>query len=235
MGVFSSCEQIPNRRIPGIDYHSVMLEDDVLLINFVERLRVNAFGQSRRNILVPHYVDAAVEVRKRRRDRGIFVKAKISVEDLFNKNIHALPKRALPGGRAIPGVIDGVLPATRVPLGRAGNNKVITIYQNRDVFAFFYPHEHGQRSEVTPYYVEEVQVGHLVLIEADENGRNEGFLYVLPVTEKMRDVMRYRLSNCLRYKYPALIEANDFEVGVTLESNWMLDDSWVRTECYRRY
>ena len=60
----------------------------------------------------------------------------ISTEDLLNDELHLLPPQTLPGGRNLPGVSEGRLPAVAFSI-EALNDTVF--YANKNLFGIFLP------------------------------------------------------------------------------------------------
>jgi outer membrane receptor protein involved in Fe transport len=111
-GIFStSCgngTSSSNIQVPGIQNMSVTLVQDNVLISMVfENLQLD--GGLRYNI--PKYPNSYLEISPDLQSAGTLMAINVSLKDVFDTNLQLLDPATLPGGRSLPGVAGGRLPA----------------------------------------------------------------------------------------------------------------------------
>ena len=84
----------------------------------------------------------------------------------------------LPGGRALPGVASGTLPAIAFTIEKFHN---ISMYLGPEVFGVFVPVKLGLEGSILSarFYSDEKRIGNISIVGEDENGENAGVLLML--------------------------------------------------------
>lgn len=168
-----------NMDIPGVDGPTVvLLEDDILVDIVLENITVE--GGARFNI--PNYTSSYLEISPDLQSEGTLLAFSISLDDIFGDKANRLDPLTLPGGRAIPGVSGGALPAVAFSVPSIKN---LAFYVGPQIFGIWIP-VNGLNMEgailTTRFYTDSVRVGNLSLVGEDENGENSGFFLALSVS-----------------------------------------------------
>ena len=179
--LFTSCgEDSPlNPDIPGVDGPTLTLNEDHLLVSVVfENLQL----QGGLRFPIPEYDDSYIEISPDLTTGGALMAVNISLADIFeNGNLLQLDEQKLPGGRNLPGVPSGSLPAVAFTIPEFSN---MSIYLGGDVFGVFFPIDLGFDQQILNfrYHVGEKAVGNISLVGNDSNGENGGFLLLIDIT-----------------------------------------------------
>ncbi|MCB9061337.1 MAG: hypothetical protein H6622_07435 [Halobacteriovoraceae bacterium] len=165
-----------NFTIPGVNGPTIHLQQDKILISMVmEKIQVD--GGLRYSI--PKYPNSSIELGPDFQSDGTLLSFSIDLDDVFSGNANQLDPQALPGGRAIPGVASGQLPAVAFTIEKFEN---VSIYLGPKVFAIFIPIK-GMNMDNTiltfRHYVNNTRVGNLSLVGEDINGENSGIFLAL--------------------------------------------------------
>lgn len=165
-----------NLEIPGVKGPTVtLLEDNVLISMVFEELVLD--GGLRYKI--PKYPNSYLEISPDFQSGGTLMAVSVSLQDVFNGEAKFLDPQKLPGGRALPGVINGQLPAVAFSIEKFKN---MAFYLGPEVFGVFIPLKNLnlQGSIITArFYTGETRIGNLSLVGEDDNGENSGFLLML--------------------------------------------------------
>lgn len=109
---------------------------------------------------------------------GTLLQAYIDIEEIENEDFSFADPETLPGGRPLPGVIGGELPALAFTLEQAKDS---TFYVSKKVFGFFVPVDLGIEESILtwPLKIDGKHIGNVSAVGNDENGENAGFLLLL--------------------------------------------------------
>lgn len=158
------------------------VEDDVKVSLVVESLSLDTGLR----FPVPKFENSYVEITPDQNSDGTLFSASIKIEDLLDGNVTQLPEMSLPGGRALPGVASGKLPASAFTIEKFSNT---TVYVGPEVFGLFVPVKNlgmGEGILTFRYYIQGNRAGNLSVVGADANGENEGILLLLDMTETVK-------------------------------------------------
>ncbi len=185
----TSCgESSTQLEIPGVDGPKLTLQEDNLLISMVfENVQID--GGLRYTI--PEYDASYVEVGPDLASAGTLMSINVSLDDIANGDLLLLDPQKLPGGRNLPGVASGSLPAVAFSIPNWNN---MTFYLGKKFFGVFVPVEGldiGTNNIVTArFYSGKVRAGNISLVGADENGDNAGFVLLLDLTDSVKRKMK---------------------------------------------
>lgn len=164
-----------NISIPGVDGPTVTLSEDNVLIAFVFE---NIMLDGGIRYAIPKYQQSYIEVSPHLQSGGTLMSVSVSLDDVFGGGLNALPPQLLPGGRALPGVATGRLPAVAFSIEKFNN---MAFYLGPDVFGIFVPAKLGIGNSIATFrfYSSGSRVGNLSLVGEDQNGENSGLLLML--------------------------------------------------------
>ncbi len=180
LGLFStSCgngTSASNIQIPGVKNSAITLNNDSVLIAFVfENIQLD--GGLRYNI--PKYPNSYLEISPDLQSAGTLMSISIAIKDVANVGLQNLDPQSLPGGRALPGVASGRLPAVAFTILKF---KGMSFYVGPKLFGVFIPLNNlgiGNSVITARYFVSSTRVGNISLVGADANGENSGLLLML--------------------------------------------------------
>ena len=176
-----------NVEIPGVIGPKLLLVEDNLLISMVfENLVMD--GGLRYNI--PKYENSYLELAPDLQSGGTLLAISVSLQDVFNGGLDQLDPQTLPGGRNLPGVSTGTLPAIAFSVEEFHN---MAFYLGPDVFGVFIPVKGlGIQGAIATfrYYSSGERAGNLSIVGEDENGENGGILLMLDLTKKRKKYLK---------------------------------------------
>lgn len=165
-----------NISIPGVKGPNVTLVEDNVLISMVfENLQV----QGGLRYAIPKYNNSYIELSPDFESTGTLMAVSISLQDVFDGGLQQLPPQTLPGGRALPGVVGGRLPAVAFSIEKFNN---MAVYVGPKVFGLFVPTGDlgiGQSIATFRFYSSGTRTGNISLVGQDANGENGGVLLLL--------------------------------------------------------
>ncbi len=180
MGFATSCgnNSTSNIQIPGVKGPNVSLLQDNLQIAMVFD-NVQMDGGLRYNI--PKYKYSFIEVSPDLQSNGTLMSISISLKDIVDGNLDKLDPQKLPGGRNLPGVATGALPAVAFSIEKFHN---MSFYLGKSVFGIFVPASVGVDGAIASfrYYMNQKAVGTISLIGNDDKGENAGILLMINLT-----------------------------------------------------
>lgn len=184
-----------NLQIPGVKGPTVTLTNDNVLIAMVfENIQLQ--GGLRYNI--PKYNHSYIEISPDLQSDGTLMSVNVSLKDVFNDQLQLLDPQTLPGGRPLPGVATGKLPAVAFTIEKF---KGISFYLGPKFFGIFVPLKKLDiaGSIVTArFYAGKIRAGNLSIVGQDSNGENGGLLLLLDLSKKVKKGLKKRLKSVAR-------------------------------------
>ncbi len=171
-----------NIEIAGLKGPTVSLLQDNLIISAVfENIQLD--GGLRYNI--PKYKYSFLEISPDLESNGTMMQVSISLKDLVGGGLDQLDPQKLPGGRNLPGVKAGSLPAVAFSIEKFNN---MSLYVGKDVFGVFLPTKVGVDGAIASfrYYIGEKRAGTISVVGSDENGENSGVLLMLDMKGQVK-------------------------------------------------
>ncbi len=168
-----------NIQVPGVSQSAITLNNDSVLISFVFS-GIQLDGGLRYNI--PKYPNSYIEISPDLQSSGTLMSINVAIEDVANTSLQNLDPQTLPGGRALPGVASGRLPAVAFSIEKFHG---MSFYVGPKLFGVFVPlHDLGIGTSIISarYYAGKTRVGNLSIVGVDENGENAGFLLMLDLS-----------------------------------------------------
>jgi len=187
LGFATSCgnNSGSNIQIAGVQGPKVTLLQDNLQIDMVFE-NVQLDGGLRYNI--PKYKYSYLEISPDLQSSGTLMSISISLKDIVDGNLDKLDPQKLPGGRNLPGVAGGSLPAVAFSIEKFHN---MSFYLGKNVFGIFVPAQVGVDGAIASfrYYVNSKAAGTISLVGNDEKGENAGVLLMLNLTGSTKAAM----------------------------------------------
>lgn len=109
---------------------------------------------------------------------GTFMQVALDIADIDNTDWSLVDPTALPGGRPLPGIVGGKLPALAV---QVPNLKNTTFYVSKQIFGFFIPFKVDAQGAIVSFrlYMDNKHIGNISLVGEDQNGQNGGLLLLM--------------------------------------------------------
>jgi len=187
LGFATSCgnNSGSNIQIAGVQGPKVTLLQDNLQIDMVFE-NVQLDGGLRYNI--PKYKYSYLEISPDLQSNGTLMSISVSLKDIVDGNLDKLDPQKLPGGRNLPGVSGGSLPAVAFSIEKFHN---MSFYLGKNVFGIFVPAQVGVDGAIASfrYYVNNKAAGTISLVGNDEKGENAGVLLMLNLTGSTKAAM----------------------------------------------
>lgn len=176
-----------NIQVPGVNNMSVTLVQDSVLISMVfQSLQLD--GGLRYNI--PKYPNSYLEISPDLQSAGTLMAINVSLKDVFNTSLQKLDPATLPGGRALPGVAGGRLPAVAFSIEKFKN---MSFYLGPKLFGVFIPVKSlgiGTSIITARYYTGANRIGNISLVGEDANGENAGLLLMLDMSTSVQSQLK---------------------------------------------
>ena len=130
---------------------------------------------------IPKYKYSYMEVSPDLQSSGTLMSISVSLKDVIDGGLDKLDPQKLPGGRNLPGVASGALPAVAFSIEKFHN---MSFYLGKDVFGIFVPATVGVDGAIASfrYYVGQKAAGTISLVGNDDKGENSGVLLLLNLT-----------------------------------------------------
>lgn len=180
LGFATSCgnNNGSNIQIAGIQGPKVTLLQDNLQIDMVFE-NVQLDGGLRYNI--PKYKYSYLEISPDLQSNGTLMSISVSLKDIVDGGLDKLDPQKLPGGRNLPGVSGGSLPAVAFSIEKFHN---MSFYLGKNVFGIFVPATVGVDGAIASfrYYVNSKAAGTISLVGNDDKGENAGILLMINLT-----------------------------------------------------
>ncbi|MBY0515525.1 MAG: hypothetical protein K2P81_01360 [Bacteriovoracaceae bacterium] len=110
---------------------------------------------------------------------GTFFQVALDIADVDNTDWSLVDPHALPGGRPLPGVVGGQLPALAVQVPKLNNT---TFYVSKQIFGFFVPFKVDTQGAIVTFrlYMQDgTYIGNISLVGNDQNAQNGGLLLLM--------------------------------------------------------
>lgn len=180
----TSCGQndTSNIEIAGVKGPTVSLLQDNLLISMVFE-NVQLDGGLRYNI--PKYKYSYLEISPDLQSNGTLMSISVSLKDIVDGGLDQLDPQKLPGGRNLPGVASGSLPAVAFSIEKFHN---MSFYLGKDAFGIFVPANTGVDGAIASfrYYVGQQRAGTISIVGKDANGEHSGILLMLDMKGQIK-------------------------------------------------
>ena len=185
---FTACngKDNSNVKIDGVDGPTVtLLEDNLMITMVLENVQLD--GGLRYNI--PKYPNSYIEISPDLQSAGTLMAVSISIDDMLNGDLQGLDPQKLPGGRALPGVASGSLPAVAFSIEKFNN---MSVYVGPEVFGIFVPVDLNVENSILSfrYYIAEKRAGTVSVVGNDQNGENGGLLLMLDISGKWKKILK---------------------------------------------
>jgi hypothetical protein len=174
-----------NIEIPNVKGPTVSLEDDRIVITTTfEKIQIS--DTARYDIPKMNY--SYLTLTSDPISTGTTMTVHISLQDILG-DVPTLDPHALPGGRPLPGVASGALPAVAFTIPKFNN---MTFYAGPEVFGAFLPVNVGMDSGIVSarFYIGGKRAGNISLVGSDENSENSGFLLMIDLKGKARRMLQ---------------------------------------------
>lgn len=178
--------QNKNIRIDGVKGPTVNFVDNKLLLNLtLEGLAID-FGT---RIPIPNLDASVIEIGPDLQSDGYLISVALDVKDVqkLSKNAIGFANPvALPGGRPLPGVAEGQLPAVAVTLPKKGDD--IVVYAGPTVIGVFVPVKLPWKDYMGTFRFYDGagdRIGNLSIVGQDQNGANSGVLILVSLNGKV--------------------------------------------------
>lgn len=176
-----------NIQIPGISKTSVQLIQDTVLISMVFS-DIQLDGGLRYDI--PKYANSYVEIGPDAQSNGTLVAFNISITDVLNKKLQALDPTSLPGGRPLPGIVGGRLPAVAFSIEKFPG---VVVYLGPQFFGIFLPTKDlgiGSNIITARYYTGNKRIGNMSIVGVDSTNKNSGVLLLLDMNANIQNQLQ---------------------------------------------
>lgn len=184
---FTACNgKNSNVKIDGIDGPTVTLLEDNLMISMVLE-NVQLDGGLRYNI--PKYPNSYIEISPDLQSSGTLMSVSIAIDDMLDTDLQGLDPQKLPGGRPLPGVVSGALPAVAFSIEKFNN---MSVYVGPEVFGIFVPVNLNVENSILSfrYYISEKRAGTVSVVGNDQDGENGGVLLLLDIKGKWKKMLK---------------------------------------------
>lgn len=175
-----------NVEIPGVDGPTIELSKENLKITMTfENLVMD--GGIRYGI--PEYPSSWLEVGPDFQSAGTLMTMTLAIDDVLDDDLLLLDPQKLPGGRDLPGVKGGELPAVAFSVEKFSNMK---FYVGPEVFGFFVPAgvDFDNGIATFRYFIGDDRAGNISIVGKDQNGENAGVLLLLDMDASTKKKLR---------------------------------------------
>lgn len=175
-----------NVDIEGVDGpHVTLLQDNLMVSMVFETVQLD--GGLR--YAIPKYPNSYLEISPDLQSSGTLMSMSISLDDIFDDTLQQLDPQTLPGGRALPGVVGGSLPAVAFSIDSFYN---MAFYVGPEVFGFFVPANIGVQGGIASfrYYIADKAAGTVSVVGQDANGENAGLLLLLDISSSTKKKLK---------------------------------------------
>jgi len=178
-----------NVDIAGVDGPHVTLSLDNMIVQMTfENLEIE--GGLRYTI--PRYPNSYLEI-SGLDNGGTSVYMSLALSDVLNGDLLTLDPQTLPGGRALPGVASGSLPAVAFSVENFNN---MSFYVGPQVFGIFVPNDMGIDNSIASfrYFIGDKRAGTVSIVGNDVDGENGGILLMLDLNNANKRALKRYMS-----------------------------------------
>lgn len=190
--LFPSCRlenSSSNVSIPGVIGPNVVIDQDNILISMIFQ---NIALDGGLRYQVPKTKYSYMEISPDLQSGGTLMSFSLSLQDILKGGLTNLDPQKLPGGRALPGVASGALPAVAFSIEKFKN---VVFYVGPTVFGVFAPSKINAPGILTfRYNMNGKRAGNISIVGVDQNGENSGVLLLLDLTGSTKKSLD-RLAN----------------------------------------
>jgi len=175
-----------NIEIPGVDGPTIELSEENLKITMIFE-NVAFDGGIRYGI--PKYPSSWLEVAPDLQSAGSIMTMTLAIDDVLDDDLLLLDPQKLPGGRDLPGVRGGSLPAVAFSIENFNN---MSFYVGPEVFGFFVPAgvDFDNGIATFRYFIGDDRAGNISIVGKDQNGENAGLLLLLDMDSSTKKKLR---------------------------------------------
>ena len=171
-----------NISIAGVTGPTVAFVNNVFTMSLVIQ---NVNVQGGLTLPIPHMPNSYLEVGPDLQSNGMLIQVGMSVSDLAalaKGNVILLDPQSLPGGRPLPGVAAGTIPAVAVEVPKWDH---MVFYVGPNIFGIFVPVNLGLPGYIGTFRFYDNKgndIGNISIVGQDTNKKNSGFLLLIPIS-----------------------------------------------------
>lgn len=182
-----------NPEIAGIDGPNVELIDGRFILSMTfEDISFDG-GVT---LPVPNYPNSSLSVGPDFESDGMLLVFTVAIEDFVDVNGRYMDPQKLPGGRPLPGVSSGRLPAAAMRIPQVLNS---VFYVGPKVLGFFVPVKQldlqGGILTFRFHDKDGVRVGNISLVGQDQNGKNAGLLVLINIDTRIQTSINNHMAS----------------------------------------
>lgn len=153
-------------------------------------LNMNVDGGLR--IQIPHTDNSYLELGPDFETNGTLLALYLDLKDmkfLSNNGLQFLDPKTLPGGRPLPGVSSGTMPAVALEIQKLLD---MTVYVGPKAIGLFIPVRLGNNNAILTFRFYDTKgnsVGNLSLVGADSEGKHDGIFILFPFSNSMKNMI----------------------------------------------
>lgn len=180
-----------NVSIPGVDGPRLTFIEDQILLSLTLTEATLDFGA---RIPFPKMDKSYVEVGPDLKSKGYLIQIGVNFQDLqtiLKNEVQNIAPKSLPGGRPLPGVAEGQLPALALVVPKLNN---LVFYVGPEIIGFFIPVKfpkelNGYIGTYRFYDTDGTAIGNMSVVGSDSNGQNGGVLVLMPIRGKTSEAI----------------------------------------------
>jgi hypothetical protein len=166
-----------NPTISGVNGPTVNFVNGTVVVSMVfDNISIDGGA----TVPIPKYPNSTFEVGPDFQSGGMLVSLTVSATDFLGNQGAGLNPQTLPGGRPLPGVAAGALPAIAVAIPKLDN---AVLYLGPSVIGVFIPFKQlniaGTIATFRFYNSAKAAVGNISIVGSDANGANAGLLMMM--------------------------------------------------------
>ena len=175
---FTACENSVNPELDGIKGPTLELNTNYFILSMVFE---NVQLEGGLSLPLQEYPNSSISVGPDFESGGMLLQLNFSMLDIAEEGFKLLDPKTLPGGRPLPGVASGQLPALTIIVPQLNNT---VFYVGPKVFGIFTPTPDlssgsGAILTFTFYDNNHKRAGNISVVGADNNGANSGVLVLV--------------------------------------------------------